>query len=141
MEPGGEAVLDLPPPPEEVENPMPPPVTAPAAPEAEAEPVAEPALPVTAEPPVPPRENRVVLRFNGTSWTQIRDASGRSLVMGEMKAGSERVLEGKGPYEMVLGNAGVVEVTVAGRRFDITPYIRGNVARFTLDPMRGGDAR
>ncbi len=146
MEPGGEAMLSLPPPREEAETPAPETVPAtgtPSAPEeapgsdrvTEEGPAESPPAAVATEPPPAPK-GRVVLRFNGTSWTQIRDAAGRSLVIGEMKAGSERVLQGDGPYEMVLGNAGVVEVTVDGEPFDITPYIRGNVARLTLDPAR-----
>ena len=35
---------------------------------------------------------------------------------------------------MVLGNAAAVKIYVNGRVFDVTPFSRGNVARFTLDP-------
>lgn len=152
MEAGGEALLDLPPPQEEEEEPAPGPAVpeAPAAapvadsdttPAATGAPLAAPvetaAETESSRPePVAVPSDRVIVRFNGTSWTQVRDANGRSLFMGEMKAGDERVLEGQPPYQMVLGNAGVVEVTVGGRPFDITPYIRGNVARLTLDPSR-----
>ncbi|HEB96930.1 MAG TPA: helix-turn-helix domain-containing protein [Sedimenticola thiotaurini] len=154
MEPGGEAVLSLPPSPEEeapegatgeaavtapVQESAPPAAPGEAPDRATAAAVEPTPEPAPAEPPpVAIPADRVVVRFNGTSWTQIRDADGRSLLMGEMKAGSERVLEGRPPYQMVLGNAGVVEVTVGGRRFDITPFIRGNVARFSLDPARVG---
>jgi len=96
-----------------------------------------PAPAVAAVPETEPlTSGRVVIDFSDTSWTQVRDARGRLLFRGEMKGGSQRVLEGAAPYELVLGNASQVKVTVDGRPFDITPYIRGNVARLSLDPAR-----
>jgi len=75
-----------------------------------------------------------VLEFDGDSWTEIRDSSGTFKIMGAMNAGSRRVLGGAPPYKVVLGNASVVRILVDGEAFDLTPFIRGNVARFTLDP-------
>jgi cytoskeleton protein RodZ len=76
----------------------------------------------------------VMLGFGGVSWVKIQDASGSFKLQGEMKAGTRRALGGTPPYTVVLGNANSVSITVAGKPFDLTPYIRGNVARFTLDP-------
>ncbi len=77
---------------------------------------------------------RVVVRFDGTSWTKISDASGRFNIMGEIKAGTTQPLQGTPPFNLVLGKAAVVRVFVDGREIDITPYTRGNVVRMTLDP-------
>lgn len=77
---------------------------------------------------------QVVIEYSGTSWTKIEDASGTFKIEGANSAGSRRVLQGVPPYRMVLGNAAAVKIFVNGREFDITPYNRGNVARFTLDP-------
>ena len=44
------------------------------------------------------------------------------------------MLGGSPPYKLVLGNASAVSITVDGKPFDLTPYIRGKVARLTLNP-------
>jgi cytoskeleton protein RodZ len=82
----------------------------------------------------PATEGRVVVQFNGKSWSRIRDATGRFKVQEEMAEGARLVLKGTPPYDLVLGNATVVEIWVDGEVFDLTPHLRGNVARFTLDP-------
>jgi len=152
---GGEALLTLPAAPEAEPTPEPAAAVAPSVAG-----VAEPAASEAPEPvpaavedaavsggspaaavetipeTVPLPSGRVVIDFRDTSWTQVRDARGRLLFRGEMKGGSQRVLQGTAPYELVLGNASQVTVTVDGKPFDITPYIRGNVARLSLDPAR-----
>jgi cytoskeleton protein RodZ len=79
-------------------------------------------------------EAQIVMEFGGDSWTEIRDSSGTFKIMGSMTAGTRRVLGGTPPYKVVLGNASAVRILVAGENFDVTPFIRGKVARFTLDP-------
>ena len=113
-----------------------PPTPTPAVTPETAAPTAAPAGPAAPEPAeaTAAATGRVLLRFNDVSWTQVRDADGRLLFRGEMKGGSQRALEGTPPFNLVVGNASQVRVTIDGRPFDITPYIRGNVARFTLDP-------
>ncbi|MCB1760718.1 MAG: helix-turn-helix domain-containing protein [Gammaproteobacteria bacterium] len=91
--------------------------------------------PAAAEPtPISPPAARVVLEFSGTSWTKIQDASGEFRVEGQIKAGARQALEGLPPYRLVLGNASVVRMLVDGEELDLTPYTRGNVARFSFDP-------
>jgi cytoskeleton protein RodZ len=48
-------------------------------------------------------------------------------------AGSERVVEGRPPFSVVIGNAHHVRITYDDRPVDLTPHIRVEVARFTLD--------
>ena len=86
----------------------------------------------TSQPaPVAPR---VVLEFSDDCWVGIRDAERRFKLFGTIPKGSRKVLGGVPPYRLVLGNASAVRVSVDGRPFDIGPYVRDNVARFTLDP-------
>ena len=114
----------------------------PAAPAQEETVQAEPLLlesSVEAEPQAPAEtvltaSARVVIEFSDTSWTEIRDASGSFKILGEISAGSRRVLGGTPPYKLVLGNAKAVSISVDGKPFDLTPYIRGKVARLTLNP-------
>jgi cytoskeleton protein RodZ len=77
---------------------------------------------------------QVVIEYSGNSWTKVEDASGSFKLEESNKAGARRVLKGVPPYRIVLGNAAAVKILVNGRDFDISPYNRGNVARFTLDP-------
>jgi cytoskeleton protein RodZ len=81
----------------------------------------------------------VVISFSGPCWVDIRDASGETLLFGEMGDGDRRELGGKPPYSLVLGNASVVDMTVGGRPFDVRAIAKGNVARFDLDPAEIAD--
>jgi cytoskeleton protein RodZ len=74
------------------------------------------------------------MSFAGPCWVDIRDSERKFKLFGEMGKGDRRVLEGKPPYSVILGNAAVVEVTVAGAPYDLSGVSHGNVARFTLDP-------
>jgi cytoskeleton protein RodZ len=76
----------------------------------------------------------VVLSFTGPCWVDVRDSEREFKLFGEMPQGARRVLGGTPPYKMVIGNARAVEITVDGKPFDLTPYAKGNVARFTLTP-------
>jgi len=88
----------------------------------------------TAPGQVPVQEGRVVIQFNGKSWSRISDAGGSFKVQREIAAGTRLVLKGTPPYELVLGDASAIEIWVDGEAFDLSPHMRGKVARFTLDP-------
>lgn len=79
----------------------------------------------------------VVFEFTGSCWVEVRDATGRSRIFGEKRGGVSRSLDGSmGPFSVVLGDINAVKVSVNGVPFDLKPYARGKVARFTLDPTR-----
>ncbi len=85
--------------------------------------------------PVARRSKSLLFSFEGPCWTEVRSLDGKVRIIGEMRRGAERSLSGDyGPFNVVLGNASVVTLTVDGQRFDLTPFTRGKVARFTLDP-------
>jgi cytoskeleton protein RodZ len=86
-----------------------------------------------ATPDAAPTED-IVLEFTGPCWVDIRDQERKFKLFGEMRKGDRHVLEGKPPYSVILGNASAVEITVAGKPFDLDAIARGNVARFKLDP-------
>jgi cytoskeleton protein RodZ len=105
-----------------------------------AAPAAEPAS-TAAEPPAPAPQaaaspagsRRIALRFEQESWVEIR-GRGDKLLMAQLNpAGSERVVEGRPPFSVVIGNAHHVRITYDDRPVDLTPHIRVEVARFTLD--------
>ncbi len=86
-----------------------------------------------ATPDAAPTED-IVLEFTGPCWVDIRDQERKFKLFGEMRKGDRHVLEGKPPYSVILGNASAVEITVAGKPFNLDAIARGNVARFKLDP-------
>jgi cytoskeleton protein RodZ len=118
-----------------------PPLAPGAAPEAAvsgpAGPTIEPEPAATPEPtPAVPQSQAptVAMSFTGTSWVDVRDASGKVILTGEMRKGDRRVLSGEPPYSFVIGNARAASVTVGDRPLDLGARGRGGVARFKLDP-------
>ena len=88
--------------------------------------------------PVVDATQQIVLSFSANSWVDVRDSERKFKLFGEIPKGSRKVLGGQPPYKLVIGNAEAVSITVNGKRFDLAPYAKGNVARFTLDPCAGG---
>ena len=126
--------------------PEPAPAPAAAAPAAEPQRLASAAVsspgaaPVAqAEAPAPaaaaPAEgaHRIALRFDRESWVEIRGHNGKALISQLNPAGSERVVDGKPPFALIIGNAQYVRMTYDERPVDLAPYIKVEVARFTLD--------
>ncbi len=74
----------------------------------------------------------MALAFRKRSWVEVRDATGTLVVQVTGNAGSTQAVNGRAPFDVILGNAAAVDVTWQGRPFDTTPYTRQNVARFTL---------
>jgi cytoskeleton protein RodZ len=108
-----------------VESDQPDPVTAPAQ-------VAE-----SVDEVAPAEAKRVVFLFKESCWTEVRDRDGKLRIFGELGADNQRTLNSRlGPFSVLLGNAPGVELTIDGESFDLKPFTRGRVARFTLDPDR-----
>ena len=118
----------------------PPRQTASAAPASPVAIQAEAAQPPAA--PVPPAQvagepkaigaNRIVLQFDREAWTEVTDGAGRLLVSSLNAAGSERVVQGKPPFNLVIGNASHVRVSYNDQAVDLGPHVKVEVARFTL---------
>jgi cytoskeleton protein RodZ len=76
--------------------------------------------------------NRLVLRFEEAAWAEVIDSAGRQLISSLNPAGSERVVRGRPPYNIVIGNAQHVKVSYNEREIDLQPHVKVEVARFTL---------
>ena len=76
----------------------------------------------------------VVIRFTGPASVDVRDSTMNYALVGEMDKGDQYLLGGKPPYSLIIGNAAAVELLVGGKPFDFQAVVRGNVARFILDP-------
>ena len=75
---------------------------------------------------------RIVLRCEEESWIEVTDADGQSLVSSLNPAGSERVVRGRGPLQIVVGNARGVTLLVDDKPVDLKPHTRLDVARLTV---------
>ena len=129
--PSGTSALPLPPAPPGESLSTSAPVSAPlSAPLSASTPGAEP----PAAPPVDPQQ--VALAFSGNTWINVRDASGTSVLSGDMRPGETRVLGGRPPYSFVIGKAAAATMTVGGKPYEPKARIQGGVARFKLDPSK-----
>lgn len=122
-------------------SPAPPPPAVPKSPA----PVAKTTTPVeavpaaetraVAAPPPPPSvagAHRIVVSCEQECWIEVKDGLDRQLVSSLNPPGTERVVRGRPPYEIVIGNALHASVTYNERPIDLKPHIRSEVARFTL---------
>jgi cytoskeleton protein RodZ len=74
----------------------------------------------------------LVLVFRATSWVEVKDSKGTTLLSTMGYPGASHAIDGALPLEVVLGNAEAVQVTWRGTEFDTVPFTRQNVAKFTL---------
>ena len=110
---------------------LPPPATAvPAAPAAtdSGTAVAAPAAPV----PAPNASALLTISATGESWVEVVNGSGSVVIQRVLKAGDAVDFSSAPPYTVVLGRAEAAQVTVRGKPFDVTRYVRNNVARFEV---------
>ena len=95
---------------------------------------AAPHVPAAAPSPAGTDGGRALrLRFERDAWVQIRGRGGKLLLSELNRAGTERVVEGAPPFDLVIGNAQHVRLTYGDRPVDLTPHVKVEVARFTLD--------
>lgn len=101
---------------------------------------ADAAAPLTTGNPTPAQAaktqdgaNGLILKFEGDAWVEIRDKKGRKIFSQLNRAGTEQALAAHGPVSLVVGNAAQVRIAYNGKPVDLTPYIKVNVARLTLE--------
>lgn len=136
-----ETVQPVMPPQAKIEQPTAemPPAAAPATGPAAATAFASAAAPVSSTPAPPPPApslpdgRQLLFVFGEKSWIEVKDASQRVVFTGEQPAGSRQAIVGKPPFQLVIGNAGKVQVFDGERQVDLQPYIRAEVARLTLE--------
>jgi cytoskeleton protein RodZ len=79
-----------------------------------------------------PGTHRIVMRTEGEAWLEVKDGAGRLLISSLNPAGTERVVRGRAPFDVVIGNASSVKLTYDGKPVDLRPHTKVEVARFTL---------
>jgi cytoskeleton protein RodZ len=76
---------------------------------------------------------RIQLSFARDSWVEIRDGGGHIVFSQLNPRGSEQSVEGRAPFELVIGNAPAVTLRYRDAVVDLKPYTRADVARLTLN--------
>jgi cytoskeleton protein RodZ len=85
------------------------------------------------QPATPPGPATLRLSFTQTSWVEIYDDDNKRLAYGLLSPGTEQQVNGKPPYEVLLGRPQGVQLSMGGRVIDLAPYIAPNgTARFKL---------
>lgn len=77
--------------------------------------------------------HRIALQFDRESWVQIRGPDGKVLLSQINPAGTERVVEGRAPFDLVIGNAQHVRLRYDERAVDLAPHVKIDVARLKLE--------
>lgn len=98
----------------------------------EASPSPQPAALAPAGTGESPSKDRLDIRFQHDSWVEIYDRDETQLYFGLAKAGQGVSVAGGPPLRVLLGYARDVQIEYNGAFFDPVPYMREDVARFTL---------
>jgi len=85
-----------------------------------------------AAPSAPAADMPLTFVFRGTSWIEVKDARGAVVLSTIGYSGAMHAVGGAAPFDVVLGNAEAVTVTWRGTPFDSTPYVKQNVAKFSI---------
>jgi len=106
---------------------------------------APPAAPADSSAPSPAAagERELELRLSGTSWVEVRDASGRRLVYDLLRPGTVRRVRGRAPFRLVLGDPVAVAVRLDGEAVPLRRARPGRTLRITVgtaapSPGEGG---
>ena len=79
------------------------------------------------------RTKRISMKFERSSWVEIRGRDGKPLISQLNPAGTEQSVEGRPPFALVIGNAQHVRLSYDDRPIDLAPHVKVEVARFTLE--------
>lgn len=82
--------------------------------------------------PIPAGVHRIVFHCEAEAWLEVKDAQGRQILSSLNPPGCERVVQGRGPFELIIGNASHVRVTHNDRVLDLQPHTKQDIARFTI---------
>ena len=76
--------------------------------------------------------HRLSITTSADTWVEISDAAGEQLELDLIRAGTSREYQGQAPFEVMIGRASAVELSMDGQDVNLGPHTRGNVARLTL---------
>jgi cytoskeleton protein RodZ len=73
------------------------------------------------------------------SWVEIVDGQGTRLELDLIRAGKHREYSGLMPFQVMVGRASAVDLTLDGEAVDLAPHTREDVARLILEEERPQD--
>ena len=76
---------------------------------------------------------RILFTFERDAWVEVKDANGRIVFSQLNLAGTQQVVEGRAPFELVVGNAGFVRLRYRDAQVDLKPHTKADVARLNLN--------
>ena len=80
----------------------------------------------------------LVLEFAHESWVEVYDGERTRLFFGLVQAGRVLTFDEVQPFDVLLGFAEDIRVTINGRAFDHTPHLKHGVARFSVGTQTTG---
>lgn len=86
-------------------------------------------------------DDRLSLALDGVSWIEVLDANGARLVYGLFDDRTQSLsVRGEAPFDVTIGDANHVDVSVNGEVVNSEPYIRrNNSARFKVEPSASAE--
>lgn len=118
--------LPLPAPAGEAAEPTPAPVQA-------AAPTSAPVQAAAPEPTAAAGGKRLNFVFDGDSWVEVRDKSGKIIYSQLNLKGSQQSIRGTPPFALVVGNAARVKLFYNDKPVDLAPHTKVDVARLTIE--------
>lgn len=100
----------------------------PQQPPAAALPVPAPSASLVANAP----QGLLVLSAKASSWIQVRDAKGATVLQRTLGAGESVTVSHEPPLSVRVGRADVTDVYIRGERFELAAIARENTARFEV---------
>jgi cytoskeleton protein RodZ len=79
-----------------------------------------------------PQKANLVFRVSEDSWVRIEDMQGKKIFSEVLTAGSEHSVVAEKPVSVIVGHAGVTQLTIDNQPYDLTQATRGRVARIQL---------
>lgn len=79
-----------------------------------------------------PQKTNLVFRVTEDSWVRIEDMQGKKIFSEVLTAGSEHTVVAEKPVNVIVGHAGVTQLTIDNQPYDLTQATRGRVARIQL---------
>lgn len=76
---------------------------------------------------------KIKMVFNKEVWLRIKDKNKKTVYEGQTAAGKEKQLELEKPLTFRVGNAQGISIFIDGKPKDISSFIKGSVANFTIE--------
>jgi len=78
-------------------------------------------------------DRTVNMTFSDRTWVSVTDKSGNVIYEKLSRNGDTETINGKPPFNMVIGNASATKLSFSGQNIDLTAHTKNNVARITLE--------